>query len=80
MAQTVKAFQQHADNFLIALKTHLFDGKVKQIENYTRPYCLFTFVLVFKSSHVDKNTTDFAELFSMFVSSCEKVLGFANKR
>ncbi|CAF1535021.1 unnamed protein product [Rotaria magnacalcarata] len=58
MAQTVKAFQQHADNFLLALKTHLFDGK---------------------SSHVDKNTTDFAELFSMFVSSCEKVLGFANK-
>jgi hypothetical protein len=56
MAHTAKAFQQHADNFLAALKIHLFDGKGKA------------------------NTTDFAELFSMFVSSCEKVLAFAIKR
>ncbi|CAF4685473.1 unnamed protein product [Rotaria sp. Silwood1] len=58
MAHTVKAFQQHAENFLVALKTRLFDGK---------------------SSQGDTNTTDFAELFSMFVSSCEKVLAFAIK-
>jgi len=56
MAHTAKAFQQHADHFLIALKARLFDGKK------------------------DANTTDFAELFSMFVSSCEKVLAFAIKR
>jgi hypothetical protein len=30
MAQTVKAFQQHAENFLVALKARLFDGKVKK--------------------------------------------------
>jgi hypothetical protein len=29
MAHTAKAFQQHAENFLIALKTRLFDAKVK---------------------------------------------------
>ncbi|CAF0987223.1 unnamed protein product [Rotaria sordida] len=58
MAHTVKAFQQHAENFLIALKIRLFDGK---------------------SSQGDTHTTDFAELFSMFVSSCEKVLAFAIK-
>jgi hypothetical protein len=56
MAHTAKAFQQHADNFLAALKTRLFDGKG------------------------DTNATDFAELFSMFISSCEKVLAFAIKR
>ena len=28
MAHTVKAFQQHAENFLVALKIRLFDGKV----------------------------------------------------
>ncbi|CAF2503635.1 unnamed protein product [Rotaria sp. Silwood2] len=58
MAQTVKAFQQHAENFLVALKIRLFDEK---------------------SSQEDTKTTDFAELFSMFVSSCEKVLAFAIK-
>lgn len=57
MAHIAKAFQQHAENFLLALKTRLFDGKG------------------------DINAaTDFAELFSMFVSSCEKVLAFAIKR
>ena len=56
MAQTVKAFQQHAEKFLIALKIRLFDGKT------------------------DGNATDFSELFSMFISACEKVLAFAIKR
>jgi len=56
MANTAKAFQQHADHFLAELKIRLFDGKG------------------------DENTTDFAELFSMFLSSCEKVLAFAIKR
>lgn len=56
MASTAKAFQQHAENFLVALKTRLFDRKS------------------------DTNGTDFAELFSMFISSCEKVLAFAIKR
>jgi hypothetical protein len=28
MAQAVKAFQQHAENFLVELKRRLFDGKV----------------------------------------------------
>jgi hypothetical protein len=57
MSHTAKAFQQHADNFLAALKIRLFDRKSG-----------------------DGNATDFAELFSMFVSSCEKVLAFAIKR
>ena len=57
MADTAKAFQKHADDFLAALKIHLFDGKGKA-----------------------NNATDFAELFSMFVSTCEKVLAFAIKR
>ena len=56
MAHTAKAFQQHADNFLLALKNRLFEKKE------------------------ETNSTDFAELFSMFVSSCEKVLAFATKR
>jgi len=56
MSQIVKAFQQHAENFLAELKIRLFDGKNQG------------------------NSTDFAELFSMFVSSCEKVLVFAIKR
>lgn len=29
MAQTVKAFQQHAENFLVELKVRLFDGQVE---------------------------------------------------
>jgi len=29
MAHTVKAFQQHAENFLVELKLRLFDGQVK---------------------------------------------------
>jgi hypothetical protein len=56
MADTAKVFQKHADDFLAALKTHLFDGKGKA------------------------NATDFIELFSMFVSSCEKVLVCSIKR
>ncbi|CAF1550876.1 unnamed protein product, partial [Adineta ricciae] len=58
MAQTVKAFQQHAENFLAELKIRFFDGQ-----------CLLE----------NNNTIGFAELFSMFVSSCEKVLAFAIK-
>ncbi|CAF1431644.1 unnamed protein product [Adineta steineri] len=58
MAHTAKAFQQHAENFLVELKIRLFDGQCS-LEN--------------------ENTTGFAELFSMFVSSCEKVLAFAIK-
>jgi hypothetical protein len=34
----------------------------------------------FKCPLGGENTTNFAELFSMFVSSCEKVLAFAIKR
>jgi hypothetical protein len=29
MAHAVKAFQQHAENFLVELKLRLFDGQVK---------------------------------------------------
>lgn len=37
MAQTAKAFQQHAENFLVALKTHLFENKVNvELERKTR--------------------------------------------
>lgn len=58
MSQTVKAFQQQAENFLFNLKIRLFEGK---------------------SDQHNENTTSFAELFSMFISSCEKILGFAIK-
>lgn len=77
MTHTVRAFQQHAENFLIALKTRLFDEKVNNLE---WKYIYFVNFCFMKSLQGNENTTDFAELFSMFVSSCEKVLALAIKR